>query len=549
MRFLPFILLACEKDEPADEKTPIGVLTLDTPEAGDFTEAGQVNARGTAENVENLMVAGAETKAKQGKFDAKIELERGINLIEVSAIDGNKQSLFVRNGVLAGDFKSADDAVEESIFLRVNEGGFRRIGEIAEESLTSDFVNGALSGMNPVYSDSYGVWGWDAVTIAANIDSITFDTPSFDFDPRDGAIDLTATLPNVYVDIYAWGEAIGFDFDSDVAIGASSAVLTATLGISAQNGRLDVDITDPLITLNGFWYNTDLLPSEVTDLLLVDTIRATVEEMLVSSIQEMVPPLLDETLSGLDPSFSTELMGLSVDIEFEFADADIDKDGVALTLDMDVAVPPTGKKSAPGFLGADLGTPEVDTQADVAGAVSDDLLNRVLYEAWAGGLLDLTLSTEDGSLDPLILLPLKAEKGTIKVEAMLPPVVVERDGKLQAQVGELMVTIDTPGGALGDYLTASVTAFVELEVKIEDGALVLALGEPDLTLMVRENALGASNETATSIVTQALPIDSLLLLLGDFSFPLPSLYGIVIDNGEAVRDESGVYTGLEIALE
>ena len=46
--------------------------------------------------------------------------------------------------------------------------------------------------------------------------------------------------------------------------------------------------------------------------------RDTVEEMLVEKVEEMVPPLFDETLSGLDPSFSTELMGLAVDIEFQF---------------------------------------------------------------------------------------------------------------------------------------------------------------------------------------------------------------------------------------
>ena len=549
MRFLPLFLLACENEEVADETPPSGVLSLDTPAQGDFTEEGQVNARGAAEFVSDVLVNGNATKPNGGVFDTKIDLERGVNVVEVSAIDGNSQTLFVRNAVLAGDFKSADDAVEEAIFLRVNEGGFRRIGEIAEGALTSQFVNESLSGMNPVYSDSYGAFGWDAVTIAANIDSITFDTPSFDFEPRDGAIDLMATLPNLYVDIYAWGEAVGFDFDSDVAIGASSAVLTATLGVTAENGKLDIELSNAAIVLNGFWYNTDLLPSTVTDYLLVDTIRATIEEMLVAKIEEMVPSLLDETLSGLDPSFSTELMGLTVDIEFEFANAEIDEDGIALTLDMDVAVPPTGQKDAPGFLRSDLGTPDVDTHADVSGAVSDNLLNRVLFEVWAGGLLDLRLSTDDGTLDPLILVPLKAETGTIEIEALLPPVVVERDGNLQAQIGELVVNIDTPGGALGDHLQASVTAFVELEVQIEDGALVLAMGDPELVLMVRENAMGASNETATNIVAQVVPIDALLLLLGDFSFPLPSLYGITIDEGTATRDESGVYTGIEISLE
>ncbi|MBM4369602.1 MAG: hypothetical protein FJ102_25560, partial [Deltaproteobacteria bacterium] len=265
-------------------------------------------------------------------------------------------------------------------------------------------------------------------------------------------------------------------------------------------------------------------------------------------IDAMVPALLDETLAGLDPSYTTELMGLEVQIEFAFAKAEIDRDGLQLALDLDVAVPPTGTKSAPGFLGADMGTPDVDTEADVAGAISDDLLNRVLYEAWAGGLLDMTLSTADGSLEPLMLVPLGVTEGSIEVEALLPPVVVENDGELEAQIGELLVTIDAKGSKLGDHLKASVNVFVGLEVEIEDGELVLSLGEPRLSFMVRETSHDVSNETMTNVLEEALPIDSILALLGDFAFPLPELYGIRLDKGTASRDESGVYTGIEIGV-
>ena len=548
MLFFAFILAACEKEEEAEAKPAAGSLVLETPEQGDFLEAGQSHARGSAENVTSLSVNGAATKINDGRFDAQIELARGVNVVEATAETEGNTTLYVRNGVMAGDYKSADDDVEDAVVLRVNEGGLRAIGDLAEEMLTQDLVNDSLAGMNPVYSDSYGVWGWDAVTIAANVEGVYFDTPVFEFEPRDGVLELTATLPNLYVDIYAWGEAIGFDFDSDVALWASSVVLTADVGVDARGGKLDVDISGTEVALNDFAYDTSLLPGDVESYLLVETIRDTIAEMLVEQIDTMVPSLLDETLAGLDPSYATELMGLEVEIEFAFADADIDRDGLQLALDLDVAVPPTGKKSAPGFLGADMGTPDVDTEADVAGAISDDLLNRVLYEAWAGGLLDMKLSTNDGSLDPLMLLPLGVTEGTIQVEALLPPVVVENDGELEAQIGELLVTIDAKDSKLGDHVKASVNVFVGLEVEIEDGELVLSLGEPELAFMVRETSQHVSNETMTNLLEEALPIDSILALLGDFAFPLPELYGIRFDQGTASRDESGVYTGVEIGV-
>ncbi|MBM4367952.1 MAG: hypothetical protein FJ102_17195, partial [Deltaproteobacteria bacterium] len=393
MLFFAFILAACEKEEEAEATPGAGSLSLDTPEQGDFLEAGTSHARGTAEHVTALTVNGTATKINDGHFDAKIDLQRGVNVVEAVAETEGATTLYVRNGVLAGDYKSASDEVEDAVVLRVNEGGLRAIGDLAEEMLSSDLVNDSLAGMNPVYSDSYGVWGWDAVTIAANVDGVYFDTPSFEFEPRDGVLELTATLPNLYVDIYAWGEAIGFDFESDVALWASSAVLTADVEIDTRGGKLDVNISNTAVTLNDFGYDTSLLPGDVESYLLVETIRDTITETLVEQIDAMVPALLDDTLAGLDPSYTTDLMGLDVQIEFAFAKAEIDRDGLQLALDLDVAVPPTGTKSGPGFLGADMGTPDVDTEADVAGAISDDLLNRVLYEAWAGGLLDMTLST------------------------------------------------------------------------------------------------------------------------------------------------------------
>ncbi len=544
MMFFAFILAGCDK--PAEEApAPAGLFVLQSPKGGEFLEEGSQEVSGKAVNLTEVQVNGVAAEVDAGTFVADVELARGVNVVEGSGVDATGHTIFDRNGVLVGEFEDDNGAVEDALLLRVNDGGLRRIGEIGADMLASQTISESITAINPVYSDSYA---WDYVIVAADVESVSYDTPEFAFKPRDGALGLQVTLPNLYVDIYAYGEAFGFDFDSDVSMWASAAVLSADLYITAQNGRIAVDIGEVTVELKDFGYDTSLLPGDVESYILVETIRDTITETLVEKVNEMVPPLLDETLSGLDPSFSTELMGLTVDLAFEFARVDIDDDGVALNLDMDVVIPSTGDHAGPGYLGADLGTPDLDTHADVSGAVSDNLLNRMLYEAWAGGLLDIRLSTDDGSLSALMLAPLKATEGTITVNALLPPVVVERDGELQAQMGELIVNIDTPGGALGDHLQAAVNAFVPLEIVVEGGELTLKLGTPEVVLMVRESTMGATDEEMTRLVEDMLPIDLLFSLLGDFSFPLPALYGLEIDEGAAERDDSGVYTGLEVSL-
>lgn len=546
MMFFAFILAGCDKPaEEAPAPAPAGLFVLQSPKGGEFLEEGSQEVSGKAVNLTEVQVNGVAAEVDAGTFVADVELARGVNVVEGSGVDATGHTIFDRNGVLVGEFEDDNGAVEDALLLRVNDGGLRRIGEIGADMLASQTISESITAINPVYSDSYA---WDYVIVAADVESVSYDTPEFAFKPRDGALGLQVTLPNLYVDIYAYGEAFGFDFDSDVSMWASAAVLSADLYITAQNGRIAVDIGEVTVELKDFGYDTSLLPGDVESYILVETIRDTITETLVEKVNEMVPPLLDETLSGLDPSFSTELMGLTVDLAFEFARVDIDDDGVALNLDMDVVIPSTGDHAGPGYLGADLGTPDLDTHADVSGAVSDNLLNRMLYEAWAGGLLDIRLSTDDGSLSALMLAPLKATEGTITVNALLPPVVVERDGELQAQMGELIVNIDTPGGALGDHLQAAVNAFVPLEIVVEGGELTLKLGTPEVVLMVRESTMGATDEEMTRLVEDMLPIDLLFSLLGDFSFPLPALYGLEIDEGAAERDDSGVYTGLEVSL-
>lgn len=544
MLFFAFFLTACEAEAPVEE-VPDAEFTLVSPQGGDFVPAGATKAAGRALHVSDVAVNGVSATVDAGKFAADVELVRGVNVVEATATDEQGDGQYIRNGVLAGDFTEASGLVEDAVRLRVNQGGLDRIGELASESIDSSIINDSLAAVNPVYSDSYA---WDTVTIAADVQSVTFDAARFDFTPRDGALGLEVELPNLYVDIYAYGEAIGFDFDSDVAMWASSAVLTADVYASASGGDLHVDIGEVSVELRDFGYDTSLLPGSVEDYLLVDTIRSTIEDMLVEKIQEMVPPLLDETLAGLDPSYSTEMMGLTVDMAFSFADVDVDDDGLVLAMDLDVEVPDDGRHSGPGFLVAPLATPDVDTHADLAGAVSDDLLNRMLYEVWAGGLLDMRLSTDDGSLDPLMLVPLKVSEGTITLEAPLPPVVVERNGELQAQIGELRVEIEAPGSPIGDRLLATVNAFVPITVSAEEGELTLELGTPEVVLMVRESSSGGSEEATTALVEQTLPLEAIFVLLGDFSFPLPALYGIEVDEGVAARDDGGSHTALEVSL-
>ena len=548
---LPLFSAGCKKDDPeGEQELPVDpMLTLSSPAAGAWLPLGPTPVTGHARDVRAVKVGGQDAVVGEGgDFAGEITLERGVNVVEARGTATNGDELYVRHGVLAGDFEDPSGSIDEAAVVRLNQGGLDRLMSMVGGLVDASTINDTVAGMNPIYADSYGVWGWDAVTISADVDSISFGTLELAVTPSAGKLQLAGSIPDLQVDAQAYGDVVGIDFDTDVLMWATSADLVGTVTLGAQDGMVTASIEDLSMDLVGFGYDTSLLPGDIEAYILVDTLRSTIEEQVVAMVGEQVPALIDEALAGLELSFETELMGTTLSVQADVARVDVDGDGVEMGLDLAVDMPDAGVDGQ-GVLAAGSGEPSVDRNADMGAAISDDLMNRMLYEAWAAGLLELTLSTEDGSLEPFLLTPLHAEEGSIAVSALLPPVLVEEQGKLQVQVAELIVTIDTPDGELGTHLQIAVAAFVGVDLLYEDGEIALDLGEVNLSLMVRESDWGASNEAVTQLVEEMLPLETMLALLGTISFPVPEIQGLVLGDVVVSRDPDGVHTGLTAALE
>ncbi|MCP4921530.1 MAG: hypothetical protein GY913_31930 [Proteobacteria bacterium] len=545
------LTIACSRDDGLNEldEGPRPQIAITSPAAAAWLGEGAVEVTGTFENLRTIDVNEAEaTPDRSGTFVGSAELSRGVNVIEAYGTTTDSEWRYDRVGVLAGEFADPGHAIEDAAGLRLNQPGIDAAMDFAGSMVDQETIAAAATGMNPIYEDTYGVWGWDAVEIAANVDDITFDTVRLEATPRAGMLELQVVIPNLFVDLQAVGEAVGWDFDVDASLWADEAQIEGQLTLDADNGKLVVELLDADVNLVGFGYDTSLLPGDVEAYLFVDTIRGKLEDMLLEQITTMVPPLLESTLAGLDLSFELELMGVPLSIGADFAQASIDSKGIAITTDIDVDAPSNGEHTYAGFLSAPVEL-TVDDDAAVGAAISDDLLNRLMFEVWRAGLLELTLSTDDGSLEPALLLGLKTEQGTITLDALLPPVVVQGDSGLEVQIGELNVTVDTPGGEFGEHLEAAINLNIPLDLGYSDGNVVLALGSPEMVMMVRESDWGAEPETITQLLTQLLPLDSLLSILGDITFAVPSLDGLSIKSADVQRDKTGLGTHIGVELD
>ena len=542
------VLFGCNKQKLAPEdgsdKPSLSMVT-----DGLWQDMGPVEVDGFTNAIESVTVNGASVPIEGEGFVAQVGVGRGVTLIEAIGTDALGDTYFARQGVLAGEFQDPNTTIDDALTIRLNRSGLQAATDLVGGLIDPVAITAGVTALNPIYQDTYGVFGWDAVTIQADLVDIGFDPLIISSDPRPGVLAVEVVIPNIEVLTNATGEVVAIDFDQDVYVGADNAIISADLTIGVVNGQLDIQLINPVVELDGFWYDVSLLPGDIESFILVDTIRSTIEDMLVAKMDEMLPALLADTLGGLDISFDLELLGTQISISADFADASIDVQGVQLTTDIAVTVPPAIDKPWVGYLGAPAAPAAPPMLDDIGLSVSDNLLNNTFFQVWRGGMLTLDLDSERGELEPVLLAQLGATNAArVQVDANLPPVLIDRDGKAQVQLTELDVRIDTPGGDNGEYIDLSVTAFIELELSIVDGNLTLQLGTPDLILDVRDSDWGASNNSITNLLADQLPIGALLLLLGDIEFPLPSLAGISVSSGDAWRESSGVYTTVAIDL-
>ena len=346
-------------------------------------------------------------------------------------------------------------------------------------------------------------------------------------------------MPNLFVEVGVSGEVAGMDYDEPVWLESSTVEVTGYATIEAVDGRLNVDIVDPSIRFLGFYFDVELLPGEIENDVLGDVVRAQLEEMLLEKIEESIPALLEDTLAGLDLSHSMELLDQEVELQAEFGHASVDPQGIAVKMDVQMGIPSAGDRYYQGFLTTSgVKAPTLDRVAGLSAAMSDDLINRLLFEAWRGSMMDMTLSTEDESLPAGSLHHFQAETGTVSLYSHLPPVLVEKDGQTQLQLGEVDVVVSTPGGGLG--------AYVDVDMEAVDGVLTVDLGSVEVFLMVRESDWGASREAITRMLEENLPIETLLSMVKDFEFPIPTLEGIAVDRVALDRDANQMYTNIVV---
>ena len=540
---LLLLVIGCGNDQEivVQDVTYAPSMSVTAPAEGGWTEAGAADLTANLTDIATVRINGTEHTVDADAFSAPLDLSWGINHVETEAIGVDGSVIVDRRALIAGDFVAAEGAIASATMVRVNQGGLDTVASVAEGMIDVTSLNDGLEEMNPVVDLDYSL----GTGASVDLSSIYFESPTLDFTATDGALALTVMLPNLYIDTDVTTSLLWIETDHDLEMTADWAVIEADLAMSLVDGVVEVELVDPVVSLAGFAYDVSIFPGElIEDNLLDDTIREGIEDALVDEMSSAIPEIMAELQEDLDLSMSTEILDTELTVNGTLAALSVDADGVALGVDVDIEI--AEQLLGGGTLTSNAAAPEADRTVDAAIVLADDLLNRGLYELWAGGVFNQALSTLDGSLDPESLSSYSITTATVTTNATLPPVIVESNDQLQLQLGGLEITANTPGFGMGENITLSVTATADIGLSFTDGELAPVVDGLVMNLDIVETDWTQDPEFIIELVSGLITPELLLGALDDVSIELPSLAGVSFDDAELTH--SGYHSDLQVEM-
>lgn len=274
----------------------------------------------------------------------------------------------------------------------------------------------------------------------------------------DGGLQMTATLHGVEGDLFY--DCLLSEHDGGFAVETIEATTRVLVDVGADH-RLAIAVIDPQTTVTGLsiWADGALgFALDVFQGLIVDSVVADLEASLTEQLTGLMGPAVGLALGAMAPNSTLHFPRTGSD---ETIPVRLSTDFHAVAFDDDQAPPdppppaggvlverggayalapvtPYANLGAPDWAGCGAGAPEIPLlqQAPLEIALTDDLLNQLLYGAWRGGMLEFEMPPELLPEDTALISDLE-----VKVSGMLAPTASDcsDDGRLRLHIGDIRI--------------------------------------------------------------------------------------------------------------
>lgn len=532
------------------DSTGPDIEVINPPRGTQTTDTGQTVSGTVTEEwsgVDSLTVNGDRATVSGTSWSVWQDYDFAMNVLETQAIDGdNNLSTDVR-AVLSGQYTPYGYGIGDGLQARVNEAGFDTIEALAEGFINTDLLVASIP--SPVLSQSsqscaFGICiEWYSINFYLENPSIS--ATDLNIDPTSaGALYTTATIYDPHLDYRATGRLVGISYSASGSIDADWIQLSMNMWPSVNaNNEIEVAVTDASASTQNFDFYLNSWIYDVVDFFGIDIdgiIESYLVDALASMAEDQVPDLVHDAVQGLEIAYSFDIEDNTYD--FDALPYEISVDDAGMTLGLETYFTTASWESpftgSPGSLTYPYDPPTyASSTAAMELGLGQDFLNQAMYAFWAGGLLDMQMTSEELGFDTgdlATFLP-QLESLSIATVAYQPPVVIPGTGAdlLDLQLGDLELSLYN-----GDIAEANL--FMRVYVTVEAGLSISATANNTISpslggLVLNFDLVYPNDRTAYAGDTEALLETLVPMLLPTLTgalgeIPIPSFDGYGLSN-------------------
>jgi Glucodextranase, domain B len=503
---------------------PPPVLTVTSPARGLVQSgAGRITVTGTAmpsasgDPVARLTVNGVPAALQPGgSFTTTIDAPNGAMLLETVAVTDKGGSVTDTRAIQSGQLRKVGTGIDRAITAALSADAFTRLSTVAGPLLKTMDLAAMLAPMQPMM-----IAGDDLANVKLSVTALHFRDTRIALAPVNGGLSFTAAFDGLDVAAnVAYSGVLVPDGSTDVAIHADQVTITGTLDVApAGTTGFATQLIDSTVNTVGLKLSASGLAGQILDLLNSE-LGSTVQSMVSQSAELAMGPLVNQALGAFAGPQRIDVLGKKLDLQVSPSALTFTPSGALVALDLQALL--EGSESSPGYIFTDNGAPAMDARRGFQLGLADDLVNELLAEVHALGLLDLDLHDDYGLFDGA------------QFHLAMPPMISAntRDGAMRLVIGDMKATFTHHGATV---VKAAINAQVDLKIAPAANAQEVALqfGHVDLRVDVLDDAhnpAGASGDdlSGATALGVGIQLDSLSKLL--ITLPVPSVAGIQLEH-------------------
>jgi hypothetical protein len=519
---------------------PAPVLTVTSPARGLIqSEAGQLTVTGTAmpgtsgARVEKVTVNRvAATLRPDGSFTAVLDAPNGAMLLDTVATSDDGGAANDTRAVQTGQLRPVGTSIDRAVTAALSADAFTRLSAAAGPLLGAMDLAAMLAPSQPMVSA-----GDDLANLKLSVTGVTLTVRKIALAPVDGGLSFSAELDGLHVAAnVVYAGALVPDGSTTVTITADQVTIAGTLDVApAGASGFTTKLVAPVVNTVGLHLAASGAAGEILDL-LNSVLGSTIETVVSQSAELALGPLVNQALGALAGPQQLDVLGKKLDLQVSPSAVTFTSAGALVTMNLKALL--EGSESSPGYIFTDNGVPALDASHGIQLGLADDLVNELLAEVHALGVLDLAVQQDFGLFDGA------------QFHLTMPPMISAntKDGAMRLVIGDMIATFTHKGATV---VRAAINVQVDLKIAPAANArqVALQLGAVDLRIDLLDDAAGTagvsgddlSGATSTGIGIQ---LDSLSQLL--ITLPVPSVAGIQLEHLSIGADSGYVMMSGEI---